>query len=50
MCIRDRSKQELDDALDCLRQRAGAAVFGDYGSEAYKELVDAKEEMQRYGQ
>ncbi len=45
-----RSKQELDDALDCLRQRAGAAVFGDYGSEAYKELVDAKEEMQRYVQ
>ena len=45
-----RSEKELKDALDCLRKRAPAAVFGKYDSREYKELVNPKDEMQQYAQ
>lgn len=45
-----RSKRELEDAMDCLRQRAPAAVFGTYDSKEYQDLVYAKEEEQQYAQ
>lgn len=37
-----RSKRELEDAMDCLRQRAPAAVFGTYESKEYKDLSTPK--------
>lgn len=36
--------------MDCLRQRAPAAVFGTYDSKEYQDLVYAKEEEQQYAQ
>ena len=45
-----KSKQELEEAMDCLRQRAPAAVFGEYNSREYNDLIYAKEEEQRYAQ
>lgn len=41
-----RSRQELDEAMDCLRRRAPAAVFGVYDSKAYKDLVYAEDDEQ----
>ena len=38
-----RSKRELEDAMDCLRRRVPAAVFGTYDSKEYKDLVYAQE-------
>ena len=45
-----RSKQEVEEAMDCLRRRAPAAVFGTYGSREYDDLVCAGEEEQQYAQ
>ncbi len=45
-----KSKQELNDALDCLRRRAPSAVFGDYNSKEYADLVYTKDERQQYAQ
>ena len=45
-----KSRKELDEAMDCLRRRAPAAVFGVYDSREYKDLVYAKEEEQQYAQ
>lgn len=45
-----KSKRELEDAMDCLRRRVPAAVFGTYDSKEYKDLVYAKEEEQQYAQ
>ena len=45
-----KSKQELEDAMDCLQRRAPAAVFGVYDSKAYKDLVYTKDDMQQYAQ
>ena len=45
-----KSKQELDEALDCLHRRAPAAVFGTYDSKEYQDLAYAKEEEQQYAQ
>lgn len=45
-----RSKQELEDAMDCLRRRAPAAIFGTYDSKEYQDLVYTKEEEQQYAQ
>ena len=45
-----RSKREVDEAMDCLRRRAPAAVFGEYNSREYNDLIYAKEEEQRYAQ
>lgn len=45
-----RSKRELEDAMDCLRRRVPAAVFGTYDSKEYKDLVYAQEEEQQYAQ
>lgn len=45
-----RSKQEVEQAMDCLRRRAPAAVFGGYDSKEYQDLLYAKEEEQRYAQ
>lgn len=45
-----RSKQEVEQAMDCLRRRAPAAVFGVYDSKEYQDLLYAKEEEQQYAQ
>ena len=45
-----RSKQELEEAMDCLRQRAPAAVFGVYDSKEYQDLVYTEDDMQQYAQ
>lgn len=45
-----RSKQEVEQAMDCLRRRAPAAVFGVYDSKEYQDLVYTKEEEQKYAQ
>lgn len=45
-----KSRRELDEAMDCLRQRAPAAVFGVYDSEEYKDLAYAEEDEQQYAQ
>ncbi len=45
-----RSKQEVEQAMDCLRRRAPAAVFGVYDSKEYQNLLYAKEEEQQYAQ
>lgn len=45
-----RSKQEVEQAMDCLRHRAPAAMFGVYDSKEYKDLAYAKEEEQQYAQ
>ena len=45
-----KSKQELEEAMDCLRQRAPAALFGAYDSKEYQDLVCVKEDMQQYTQ
>ena len=45
-----KSRRELDEAMDCLRSRAPAAVFGIYDSRDYKDLVYAEEDEQRYAQ
>lgn len=45
-----RSRKELEDAMDCLRRRAPAAVFGVYDSREYKDLVYTEEDEQQYAQ
>lgn len=45
-----RSRKELDEAMDCLRRRAPAALFGVYDSKEYQDLVYAKEAEQQYAQ
>lgn len=45
-----KSQRELEEAMDCLRRRAPAALFGVYDSREYKDLVYAEEEEQRYAQ
>ena len=45
-----KSQRELEEAMDCLRRRAPAALFGVYDSKEYKDLVYAEEEEQRYAQ
>ena len=45
-----KSKREVEEAMDCLRQRAPAAVFGEYNSREYNDLIYAKEEEQQYAQ
>lgn len=45
-----KSKQELDEAMDCLRRRAPAALFGRYDSKEYNDLVYTQEEEQKYAQ
>ena len=45
-----KSKKELEEAMDCLRRRAPAALFGVYDSREYQDLVYAKEEEQQYAQ
>lgn len=45
-----RSKQEVEQAMDCLRRRAPAAMFGVYDSKEYQDLLYAKEEEQQYAQ
>ncbi len=45
-----KSRQELDEAMDCLRRRAPAALFGVYDSKEYQDLVYTKEEEQQYAQ
>ena len=45
-----KSKQELEEAMDCLRRRAPAALFGAYDSKEYQDLVCVKEDMQQYTQ
>ena len=45
-----KSKRELEEAMDCLRQRAPAALFGAYDSKEYQDLVCVKEDMQQYTQ
>ena len=45
-----RSEREVEEAMDCLRQRAPAAVFGEYNSREYNDLIYAKEEEQQYAQ
>lgn len=45
-----KSRRELDEAMDCLRQRAPAAVFGVYDSDEYKDLAYAEEDEQQYAQ
>ena len=45
-----RSKGEVEEAMDCLRRRAPAAVFGEYNSREYNDLIYAKEEERRYAQ
>ena len=45
-----KSRRELDEAMDCLRRRAPAALFGVYDSKEYQDLVYAKEEEQQYAQ
>lgn len=45
-----RSRQELEQAMDCLRQRAPAAVFGVYGSREYEDLVYTEDDMKQFAQ
>ena len=45
-----RSKGKWREAMDCLRRRAPAAVFGEYNSREYNDLIYAKEEERRYAQ
>ena len=45
-----RSQKELDDAMDCLRRRVPAAVFGTYSSREYNDLIYAREDDQQYAQ
>lgn len=45
-----RSRKELEEAMDCLRRRAPAAVFGVYDSGEYQDLVYAEEDEQQYTQ
>ena len=45
-----KSKREVEEAMDCLHQRAPAAVFGEYNSGEYNDLIYAKEEEQQYAQ
>lgn len=45
-----RSRKELEEAMDCLRRRAPAAVFGGYDSREYKDLVYTEEDEQQYAQ
>ena len=45
-----KSKREVEDAMDCLRRRVPAAVFGEYNSREYNDLIYAKEEEQQYAQ
>ena len=45
-----KSRRELEEAMDCLRRRAPAALFGVYDSREYQDLVYAKEEEQQYAQ
>ena len=45
-----KSKRELEEAMDCLRRRAPAALFGAYDSKEYQDLVCVKEDMQQYTQ
>lgn len=45
-----RSKREVEEAMDCLRRRVPAAVFGEYNSREYNDLIYAKEEEQQYAQ
>ena len=45
-----RSQRELDDAMDCLRRRVPAAVFGAYDSREYNDLIYVKEDEQQYAQ
>ena len=45
-----RSRKELEEAMDCLRRRAPAAVFGVYDSKEYKDLVYTEEDEQQYAQ
>lgn len=45
-----RSRKELEEAMDCLRRRAPAAVFGVYGSREYKDLVYTEEDERQYAQ
>ena len=44
-----RSEREVEEAMDCLRQRAPAAVFGEYNSREYNDLIYAKEEERQIG-
>ncbi len=45
-----KSKREVEEAMDCLRRRVPAAVFGEYNSREYNDLIYAKEEEQQYAQ
>ena len=45
-----RSKQEVEEAMDCLRRRVPAAIFGEYNSREYNDLIYTKEEEQQYAQ
>ena len=45
-----KSRRELEEAMDCLRRRAPAAVFGVYDSKEYQDLVYTKDDMQQYAQ
>ena len=45
-----KSRRELEEAMDCLRRRAPAAVFGVYDSREYKDLVYAEEDELQYAQ
>ena len=45
-----RSQKELEQAMDCLRRRAPAAVFGGYDSKEHKDLAYTKEEEKQYAQ
>ena len=45
-----RSKREVEEAMECLRRRVPAAVFGEYSSREYNDLVYAREEEQQYAQ
>ena len=45
-----KSKREVEEAMDCLRRRAPAALFGVYDSKEYQDLVYAKEAEQQYAQ
>ena len=45
-----KSRRELDEAMDCLRRRAPAAVFGVYDSKEYKDLVYTEKDELQYAQ
>ena len=40
-----RSKKEVEEAVECLRKRVPAAVFGKYDSKEYRDLLHADEEQ-----